>query len=424
MNSLLKRTFLPVMVLFCAIVPVCAQWEWSLPPSERLVPDDSCRLQFPGGTHSFYEMYRSWDTLFREGTGNINILHIGGSHVQAGTFSHQVRQRLVGTAPGITGRRGFVFPFSAAKTNNPYNYRTVCEGQWSSCRNVMREVPYVMGLSGMVVVPNSPKCRLEIHLRNNDGLHCDFDRVRLFGYSDSMQVEPVVETGGQQYRGGYDSASRSYLFVFDDYTDSITVTFHPKDSVWEPFYLRGLLLDNDLPGFTYHAVGVNGASVPSYLQCPLFENDLRFLNPDLCIFGIGINDASGDRFDTVQFRQRYESLISEILRVSPQCRFLFITNNDSYRKTGRRRYAVNTNGPLVRDVFFRLAEQYGGAVFDQFTLMGGLCSMSRWESAGLAQRDKVHFTVKGYRYLGDMLYYALMRSYNDYLAVEGLVDGK
>ena len=418
----MKRFLLGCLCLLAVALPAGAQALWSLPIEERIVPDDSCRLCFPGGTHHFQSMFGRWDTLLQDGVGTVNILHIGGSHVQAGTFSHQLRCRLSGMMPGMAAHRGFLFPFAAAKTNNPYNYRTVCTGPWLSCKNTQREPPYVMGLSGMVVVPQSPAARLEIHLRGSEGLCFDFDKVRLFGYSDSLQVEPLLQAGDTLYRGTYDTMSRSYLFMLDGFTDSLAVVFRPVDSVWEPFYLRGLLLDDDLPGFSYHAVGVNGASLPSYLQCPLFESDLSFLHPDLCIFGIGINDASGDRFDTVLFRQRYEQLITEIRRVAPQCCFLFITNNDSYRKTGRRRYAVNANGLLARDVFYRLAEEYEGAVFDQFALMGGLGSMKKWEEVGLAQHDKVHFTVKGYRYLGDMLYNALMQSYIDYLGRE-VADG-
>lgn len=411
----MKRAWVLFLFLLLRLVPEAEAQQWLLPAAERIVPDDSCVLQFPNGKDTFYEMFRRWDTLLEEGTGNVDILHIGGSHVQAGTFSHQVRYRLLQTAPQLTARRGFLFPFSVAKTNNPYNYKVSYGGNWSSCKNTQRDVPYKMGLSGMVVATQDRSAQLSVRMRNHDGLCFDFNRLRLFGYSDSGRVEPLLQTADTVYRGAYDSASRTYLFALENYVDSFNLVFRPKDSVWEPFFVRGFLADNDLPGFTYHAVGVNGASVPSYLQCPLFGNDLKFLHPDLCIFGIGINDASGDRFDTAVFRHRYELLISEIQQVSPDCRFLFITNNDSYRKTGRRRYAVNTNGLLARDVFYRLAEEYGGAVFDQFALMGGLKSMARWQSEGLAQADKVHFTVKGYRYLGDMLYHALMQSYKEYL---------
>lgn len=419
------RRFLWCCLLFqlWLLTPLSAQPVCFPPSEEGVVLADSCCLYFPAGKSAFHAMFRSWDTLFQEGMGTVNILHIGGSHVQAGTFSHQVRARLIQTAPGLTGRRGFLFPFTVAKTNNPYNYKVTCSGKWDCAKNTQRNIPYPLGLSGMVVAAASPSASLSLCMRNNDGLFFDFDKIRVFGYSDSGRVYPVLTVADTVFQGEYDSVSRTYAFVLDRYTDSLTLSFVPKDSLWEPFLLRGILLDNDFPGFSYHAVGVNGASVPSYLQCPYFANDLQFLHPDLCVFGIGINDASGDSFDTLVFRQRYECLIEEIRRVAPECRFLFVTNNDSYRRLGRHRYAVNTNGQLARAVFYRLAAEYQGAVFDQFAIMGGLKSMKKWEEAGLAQRDKVHFTVKGYRYMGDLLYWALMRSYADYLKQKEADDG-
>jgi lysophospholipase L1-like esterase len=62
-----------------------------------------------------------------------------------------------------------------------------------------------------------------------------------------------------------------------------------------------------------------------------------------------------------------------------------------------------------------LAISEGVAVWDLFEIMGGLGSAKIWEEHGLAQRDKVHFTFKGYRLLGDMLFEALLTDYQLYL---------
>ncbi|MBQ8020200.1 MAG: hypothetical protein IJ263_07355, partial [Paludibacteraceae bacterium] len=75
---------------------------------------------------------------------------------------------------------------------------------------------------------------------------------------------------------------------------------------------------------------------------------------------------------------------------------------------------VNTNGQIVEEVFFELAKKYNGAVWDQFAIMGGLKSMKQWENAGLARKDKIHFTPNGYILLGDLFYNALIQSYLNY----------
>ena len=180
----------------------------------------------------------------------------------------------------------------------------------------------------------------------------------------------------------------------------------------EQFTLTGLYLGNRRAGISYHSIGVNGAAVPDYLRCRDFVRDLRLLHPDLVIFGIGINDASGPNFDTAVFRQNYLQLIDSIRTVNPDCAFIFVTNNDSFRKVSRRKYNVNLNGPLAREVFYRLAEETGGAVWDQFEVMGGLKSMDLWRQAKLAQTDRVHFTANGYRLVGNLLADALLKELN------------
>jgi lysophospholipase L1-like esterase len=47
-------------------------------------------------------------------------------------------------------------------------------------------------------------------------------------------------------------------------------------------------------------------------------------------------------------------------------------------------------------------------------LMGGPGSHAVWESAGLAQKDGVHMTVKGYRILGEKIAEEILEAYDNY----------
>ena len=182
----------------------------------------------------------------------------------------------------------------------------------------------------------------------------------------------------------------------------------------QQFTVSGIYLGNNHPGISYHSIGVNGASVPDYLRCRNFVRDLRLLRPDVVVFGIGINDAVPVTFDTAAFRRNYLALVDSIRIVNPDCAFIFITNNDSYVKVGRRKYNVNPNGLLARQVFYRLAKDTDGAVWDQFEVMGGLRSMELWRQADLAQTDRVHFTLAGYQLVGNLFYNALIKAYKAY----------
>jgi len=107
-------------------------------------------------------------------------------------------------------------------------------------------------------------------------------------------------------------------------------------------------------------------------------------------------------------------LIDSIRIINPDCAFVFITNNDSFRRLRRNRYEVNRNGFLARVVFYRLADNTDGAVWDQFEVMGGLKSMDKWFKAKLAQKDRVHFTQAGYELIGNLFYNALFEAYASY----------
>jgi lysophospholipase L1-like esterase len=74
---------------------------------------------------------------------------------------------------------------------------------------------------------------------------------------------------------------------------------------------------------------------------------------------------------------------------------------------------VNDNGVKAQNAFKTLAKKHDGAYWDQFAWMGGLKSMAEWQKYGLAQKDKVHFTKKGYELIGDKFYNALIQFYLD-----------
>jgi lysophospholipase L1-like esterase len=153
---------------------------------------------------------------------------------------------------------------------------------------------------------------------------------------------------------------------------------------------------------------VNGASVNSFLRCENFAKELPLLNPDLVIFNLGINDATSSNFAPEEFKNQYLQLAMLFKKYNPNCAFIFVTNNDSYKKIKRGKYIVNKNGILVRTEMYKLAELMQGAIFDQFEIMGGLSSMEKWRVNKLAQNDRIHFTNAGYILMGDLFFHAFM----------------
>ena len=395
-------------------------------PLVKPVPDlpfahlERNQIIYPGDSLAMERFFQKMDSVVFFGEGNLSIMHLGGSHVQAGMFTQQFRDNLLSISTDLMGGQYFVFPFSTGGTNNPSHYIVRSSGTWTYCRNAVRkETDKRMGLAGAAITTNDSTARVSILTKERypSALPPDYDfnKVTVIGFSETENVVPVVSYDGTTIQGQYDEWKSTYTFSLPNFTDSICIMF---DSVPGEFTLTGILLENDMPGISVHGVGVNGARVSSYLRCDDFERDLNLIRPDLIIFGIGINDAAEKDFEKNNFKRNYNELIKVIKRVNPDCALLFITNNDSYKREKvkkKTRYEVNLNGMIVEEAFMELGKKYNAAVWNQFDIMGGLESMQDWEEAGLAKKDKVHFTNEGYRLLGDLLYNALITRYIEHI---------
>lgn len=368
--------------------------------------------------------FNKYDSLQKTGLGKINIMHIGGSHVQAGTFPHTIRRQILLDNPDHIGGRGMIFPYSAApRSNNPSDYIVRSTGTFEIIRNVLPEHPVPLGITGVAVITSDSSATLKIIFKDSL-LQFLTQRIILLGYSDSIDVIPsLIVDSIEIFPISIDTILHRYTYDVKNVTDSFSIKFNNFQN--DTFVLNGIFLENDQPGITYHSIGVNGASVPAYLRCAHFAQDLDLINPDLVIFGIGINDASGPNFNPLEFEQNYLLLMNEILQYNPKCSFIFISNNDSYIKTkvkykrkgkwrSKTKWVNNSNGKEVQQVMYMLAEKTNSAVFDQYEIMGGEKSMALWEKAGLAQKDKVHFTKNGYILMGDLFYVALNNAFLKY----------
>jgi lysophospholipase L1-like esterase len=368
------------------------------------------RFEFFGDSSRFTEMYSKYDRLVSRGEGRLTIVHIGGSHLQADIYSDRMRKRLQTFQPGNNGGRGFVFPYSIARTNNPTSYKVAYSGKWVSCKNVEKYKTCTLGLSGISVTTADTTASITLSLEPGK-VYYDFNRARIFHQPDSTAFDPVISAESPVVEMRRDYTQGITEVVFEDYIDHLTLSFRKTDSLQDAFVLYGLSLETDDPGVVYHSIGVNGAKLPSYLRCQLLEDHLVALDPDLVVLSLGTNDAYTRYFQPGIYRANYDSLIERITTALPGAAILLTVPNDSYLY---RRY-INRNTEEVRDVIYSLAEQYNCGVWDFYTIMGGLNSIIIWQRFGMAKRDRIHFTRKGYELKGDLFFNAFLKSYDNYL---------
>ncbi len=410
------RRFLTYSLLFL-LLPATL-WGQSL---RKAVPEydfarfEKNRIGFQGDSSAFERLFKKMDSVLFLGKGNLRIMHIGGSHVQAGTLTRQLRNDLLSLRTALDGGRGLVFPFSAAHTNNPSSFTTSYEGSWKVTKNVQREPDHRLGLTGISLSASDDKASVMVTTVARDPKPQDptfrFNDVRVLGYSSAGERVPVVVLAKGDTLSGCNVEDSTWSFALPALTDSVWVATKGKGE----FTLTGIFLDNPFPGFTVTGIGVNGASLGSYAKCPDLLNDLSLVNPDLVIFAVGINDATAANFSVDEFVGRYKALVSLVRSVNPDCAMLFVSNNDSFRRIRRKGYVVNANGRLAEQAFLRLGKECDAGVWNLFDIMGGLGSMRKWEEAGLAKRDKIHFTEAGYDLVGDLLFNALMDKYVEHL---------
>lgn len=360
--------------------------------------------------HNYTALFKRFDSLLLLNKGSIEILHFGGSHVQAGMLTNKLRENFLSLSPNAQAARGWLFPYKLAHTNNPINYKVSYTGEWKGFRNSIRKYQSDWGVSGVTAETYSTHASFTIESHRMDEAHYFFDKVRVYYQQNEASFVPVTDslhlisvTKGEGY----------IEFSFDTLQDTLRVYLTQENSLQKKFLLQGIqFLSND-NGIVYSSFGVNGASVPSYLRCPDLPKQMKMMHPDLVIMGIGINDANvpKSRFSKEQYIANYDTLIASILAVNPDACFLFLTNNDSYYY---KRYA-NPNIYKQQEAMYELAQKYNGAVWDLFEVMGGFNSIKTWNKFGLARRDKIHFSKPGYQLQADLMYYAFLDAYAQYL---------
>lgn len=388
------KQFLACILLILSVLPSSARRY----PFVRI---ERNQVQFPSGdSPDFRRFLRKTDSLVLYGTGSVRVLHVGGSHVQGGTWSGRLRNHFLALRYGMDGGRGLVFPFAAAGTNTPATYNTSATGEWESSRCLKPERE--MGLVGAAVTAGDTSARAVIDLLPRE-VHVmqqrfTFNRVTLIGYGDR---EPVLLLSKKDTLWGWQDGPL-WKFNMPCYTDWAQIGLSASSS--GSYTLEGVYLDKTSGGFTYSEAGINGASTNSWLKCDHWERDLRLVMPDLVIFSIGINDIQGTDFDEDRFKANYRQLIRQVKRANPRCAILFTGINDSVLR-GKH---VNPHTEAVERIFSELAREYKGAFWDMYDIMGGYGSMSVWKEAGLSQGDQVHFTADGYRLIGDLMFDAIM----------------
>lgn len=366
------------------------------------------------GNKVWNKFFRKLDRQYENGNENLNIYHFGGSHIQADIWSNNLRENFQHSLPFNNAGRGFFFPFRLIKSNGSPIILSSHSGKWEGYRNSVNYHQGPFGLLGARAELLDTSSVINIWFKNPRNQFDSFQEIDLFfedssdNYDITLIVDSTILICSEKLEG-------HIKYQLSSAIDSLSFSIVKKENIESKFSLFGFCFNNNKYGISYHSIGVNGASVPSYLRCVNLEKQLDLMPPDLVIFSIGINDAYENNFSKESFIKNYDTLIQRIYSVNPEAAILFTTNNDSYYQ---RKYP-NERVYQAKEAMVYLAKRKKLAIWDMFEIMGGLNSIQKWHSDGLAKKDLLHLNYKGYNLIGDLLFEALMEAYKNHTTKNG-----
>lgn len=376
-------------------------------PAYNFIRYERNTIQQPKGKEMKY-FFQSLKELEGSANRKVNIVHIGDSHIQADYFSGRLRSLFQNDTRFANGGRGFIFPYALAQSNNPYNYQVTYTGYWAGQKSVNRNVVSTWGLSAISAKTTDSRATITINPNVGSGSAYKISRIKIFypvfdetSFNVSLEIDPKELISTYLSRSGY------VEYQFRTPQSAVKIILNKSGFLQNHFLLQGINLENDDAGILYHAIGINGAVVPTYFRCQDFEKHLEVLHPDLVVVSLGANDTHVGYFNQEEYKNNLRYLIYEIRKASPKTSILMITPADSYLW---RRH-VNQNNEKARQQILELSEEMNVAVWDFFEVMGGIKSIDKWVQNSLAAKDRLHFTPKGYEMQGELLFSAIDNAY-------------
>lgn len=391
--------------IFYSIIAICivrSLLSQSAVGTYSFIKYDENRIMYDKDSTTFLNLFRKMSEVNGGEIKKLTIAHIGGSHVQGGTWSNAFLEGFQRTF-NVQGGGYFVFPYKLAKTNGQPYARSFGTGAWKKCRCVQKDFCLPLGMNGWSVSTNDSANTFGVALTNK-AVCRKFNSVRIYhNFNCSFEINCNMHVVKEDCKDeGYT------VFEFDELLDSVVFDVHKVDTLQSDFTLFGFSLeDKTSSGFYLAGLGANGASSHSFLRCNYFVPQLRSIKPDLVLLSLGVNDVQGLGFTKEQYIAHYDSLINSINEASPGCAILLTTTTDNYI----RRRTPNKRTETAREALIEVMRRHQCAVWDMYGVMGGFKSIYKWYRTGLAAKDKIHFSSKGYKISGNLMFEALYKSY-------------
>ena len=339
-----------------------------------------------------------------KGGERLTVLQIGDSHIQGDISVCATRSYLVQQFDLTPPARGFVFPYGIVRTNEPLDVRSTGSNRkgWSSTLSTKIRTPQALGLASSVIEAKNAKSTLNLRFHPERGNTALPNQVSIL-YAPSENVPMPLLNGTEP--ATIDTTRGVATFQFAEPPSKLDLTLRRNASNESPFRLFGFVFDNEASPLMYHAAGLNGADVNSFLRNTALPLELEILDPKVIIVSLGTNDAYNLNFDPLQFASNLRTLVQQIRSSCPKAFIILTTPNDHLLRNKELNPRVDAASEVIRNVAM---EQEVG-LWDFNRIMGGSGSIYSWNNYGLTAKDCLHLSPQGYRLQGKLLGVALYR---------------
>lgn len=346
----------------------------------------------------FSPFFKTFRSMIIGGKQQINIYHIGDSHIQADFFSGQTRKDFQSFMTGLEGSRGMVTPYTKG---SPDSYSVSFSSGWKSVNILSASDSQHKSLWGTSVYTNLNNQSINIKVNNRNPIKYEFNSFRVY-HSDLQAEDKIyIDDLNVAYSRQYNKEYGYTEFKLSDYITEVKIVVDKKSS--DSFYIYGFYFDNKFAGVVYNATGTNGATAAHYNNnANLLTKHLSSLKANLVIISLGTNDTYESGGENT-FETNLTNLVSNIRKSHKDIPILLTTPTECY---WHKKYP-NPRMKTTVDIIKNVAKKNDCAVLDIYNILGGQGSAKKMKNNSLMQNDMVHLSVKGYGLIGDLLYNAL-----------------
>ena len=283
----------------------------------------------------------------------------------------------------------------------------------------VQERKFPLGIFGNVAMPSLPKTDSLGYVKKSvswhsysmmDGNQLSKPTLILLNQKEDMPIEYVINN--DTLRTIISTSDQlQFITLSDSLIKYLAISYYPQDTCYvygvDFSDKRGVYVDN-------FSIRGNKGNNFTHLQLDILEQFNNHFNYDLFILHYGANVTDPIMQDYSWYRIAMKNNIKHLQQLKPAPPILLISMGD-------RGAMVDTLWVSSPDIPYLIKEQQRIAkdsevgFFNLFTALGGENSNVKLRTQGLLTPDHTHFTRKGAKYFGDLLYDKFMQEYQTYL---------